>query len=78
MGSADDWERPTKPERIDPAFQLGALIREMVELRDRVSLLEGMMMRRRSIRPTLERSAGTVIIAGIVAGIVQALAQVFR
>lgn len=57
-------------------------MREFAALNERVEALEKLydlqQSRRRSIRPTVERVGSTAIIAGIVAGILQAVAQLFR
>lgn len=77
---SDDWERPTKPDATrehDPYFRLGALMRDVAELRERVEELERLnderVRPRPSIRPTVERIGTSAVVAGIVAGIVQAL-----
>ncbi len=89
MGQWDDTP-VTNPNRKDPEFRFGLLMREVAELRTKYEeLLETVIdqrqqlemfqrMQRASIRPQQIRTAGvSIFVAAIVTGIVQGLMRVF-
>jgi len=77
---SDPWNRPTKPDNV---VNLGIVMREVIELKERVSVLEHFLdiqaKLNKSIRPPAIQTAGVSgIVSAIVTGIVWALTQFLR
>lgn len=77
---SDPWNRPTKPDNI---VNLGLVMREVIELKERVSILEHFLdiqtKLNKSIRPPAMQTAGVSgIVSAIVTGIVLGLSQLLR
>lgn len=75
------WDRPTKPDNL---VNLGTIMREVIELKERVSTLEHFLDIQRKLNNSI-RPPGPVqtvglpsIVSAIIAGIAWGLGQYFR
>lgn len=69
----EENESPTRRERKSPEYRMGLMMKELVELRKAVNKLNKQVFGRQSIKPQVQTAGVAAIVAGLIAGIIQAL-----